>query len=242
MKKALVVFALREEFAPWKHRHAFRNSLPGALCARIGEVEVHVVLAGAGCRAFETIHEVAAHVHPDIAIITGVAAGLRTEWRTGDLFAAKSVTDSNFARAAAPDANLLALAFDCGAKPAATLMTLERIVRAVEKKRKLGEKADAADMESLPLMEHWARVGIPALALRVVLDPVDAPMTFDFEAAMAADGQIQAGKVIAQALRNPRLLPELIHLARQNRRVLQRLAEFLDRFIEAWDRGLGGTR
>jgi nucleoside phosphorylase len=241
MKKALVVFALREEFAPWKRRHAFRRSLPGAFSARIGEVEVYVALAGAGCPTIQTIREITDEVQPDAAIITGVAAGLRPEWRTGQVFAAKSVAGRDHSRVVTSDALLLALAKESGANAAGTLVTLDRIVRTVEEKRRLGESADAADMESLPLMEFWAARAIPALAARVILDPVDAPMTVDFEAAMDREGQIRTWKVAVQALRHPRLLPELVQLARQNRRALRCLAEFLDGFIGAWGCSVGET-
>src|SRR5579862_1312347 len=184
MKKILVTFALREEFAPWKRRHTFRDSLPAVSQARIGEAEVYVALAGAGGRTFESIKAITAQVQPHIAIITGTAAGLRPEWRPGEVFTAKSVCAPGGEPSVDSDSNLLGLAAKCGAKTASKLVTLEKIVRTVRGKQELGMIADAADMESLPLMQFWANRGIPALAARVILDPVNTPMTFDFEAAM----------------------------------------------------------
>jgi hypothetical protein len=91
-------------------------------------------------------------------------------------------------------------------------------------------------MESFPLMKEWSARGIPSLPLRVILDPVEMPMTCDFEAALDAHGQVRITKILAQLARRPRLLPNFLHLARQSRLVLMRLARFLDRFLEALDR------
>ncbi len=117
-----------------------------------------------------------------------------------------------------------------------TLITLPRIARTTAEKVRLASLADAADMESLPLMKQWSARGIPSLALRVILDPVEMPMTCDFEAAMDAHGQVRITRILAQLARRPQLLPDFLRLARQSRRVLKILARFLDRFFERLDR------
>ena len=132
--------------------------------------------------------------------------------------------------------NLIDLAVQCGAKPAPALITLPRIARTVAEKARLASLGDAADMESLPLMKQWSARGIPSLALRVILDPVEMPMTCDFEAAMDAHGQVRITQILAQLARRPQLLPDFLRLARQSRRVLIILARFLDRFFELLDR------
>ena len=129
------------------------------------------------------------------------------------------------------DPSLIRLAVECGAKPVPTLITLPRIVRTVEEKVRLASLGDAADMESFPLMTQWTDRAIPSLALRVILDPVEMPMTCDFESAMDAQGQVRIGKVLGQIARHPTLLPDFLHLAKQSRHVLKILAEFLDRFL-----------
>jgi hypothetical protein len=70
----------------------------------------------------------------------------------------------------------------------------------------------------------------------VILDPVEMPMTCDFEAALNVRGQVRITRILAQLARQPRLLPDFLHLARQSRRVLMILARFLDRFLELLDR------
>jgi len=131
---------------------------------------------------------------------------------------------------------LIDLALRCGAKLAPTLMTVPRIARTVKEKVQLANVADAADMESLILMQQWSACGVPSLPLRVILDPVEMPMTCDFESAMDVHGQVRIARILAQLAGRPRLLTDFLRVARQSRRSLLILAEFLDRFFES----LGG--
>jgi nucleoside phosphorylase len=238
MNKVLVAFALKEEFAPWRRRHGFRRvaspSHPVSV-GSFGSTEVYVALVGAGAPDAGHFEGLTTQFKPSLGIVTGVAAGLRPEWRPGDLLVAHSVTGPGGEAAIPSPAHLIDSAVRAGARPA-TLVTLPRIARTHEEKARLAALADAADMESLPLMKQWSTLGIPSLALRVILDPVEMPMTVDFESAMDAHGQVQIAKILAQLGRRPHLLPDFIRLARQSRRTLKILAQFLDRFFEELER------
>ncbi|MGA2986086.1 MAG: hypothetical protein ABSG32_19960 [Terriglobia bacterium] len=239
MTKVLVAFALKEEFAPWRRRHHFRpisiSPLP-VFVASLGATEVYVALTGAGAPDAYHFEDLMRQFIPDMAIVTGVAAGLKPEWRTGDLLVAQSVSGPDNATTFPGASNLIDLAVQCGAKPAPTLITLPRIARTIAEKVRLASWGDAADMESLALMKQWSTRGVPSIALRVILDPVDMPMTCDFEAAMDAHGRVRISPILAQLARSPELLPDFLRLARQSRRVLKVLASFLDRFFELLDR------
>jgi adenosylhomocysteine nucleosidase len=238
MTKVLVAFALKEELAPWRRRHHFRP-VPGfkypVSMTSFGSTEVYVALAGAGAPDAHHFHELTTQLTPSLGIVTGVAAGLKPEWRPGDLLVAQSVSGPDGDAGVPGDPNLIDLAVQCGAKPAPALMTLPRIARTAAEKARLASLADAADMESLPLMKQWSALGIPALALRVILDPVEMPMTCDFEAAMDAHGQVRIMRILAQVARQPQLLPDFLRLAMQSHRVLKILARFLDRLFERLD-------
>ena len=238
MTKVLVAFALKEEFAPWRRRHRFQsvaNSSHPVSLASFGSTDVYVALVGAGAPDAHHFNVLTTQFAPSLGIVTGVAAGLKPEWRPGDLLVAQSVTGPEGAAAIPATARLIDLAVRSGAKPA-TVITLPRIARTIEQKVRLAALADAADMECLPLMKQWSALGIPSLALRVILDPVEMPMTIDFEGTMDAHGQVQIAKILAQLARRPQLLPDFIHLAKQSRRALKILAHFLDRFFEQLDR------
>jgi adenosylhomocysteine nucleosidase len=239
MNKVLVAFALKEEFAPWRRRHRFypvSNSPHPAFTTSIGSSEIYVALAGAGAPQARYLPELTTQFKPSLGIVTGVAAGLKPEWRPGDLLVAQTVCGPDGKERISSAPNLIDLAVQCGAKPAPVLITLPHIARTIKEKVHLAALGDAADMESLPLMKQWSACGIPSLALRAILDPVEMPMTCDFEAAMDAHGQVQISRILGQLARRPQLLPDFLHLARQSRRSLLILARFLDRFFEHLDR------
>ena len=239
MRKVLVAFALKEEFAPWRRGHRFRPipvSPRSISVTTLGPTEVYVALTGAGGFDAHFFGDLMERFTPSLGIMTGLAAGLRPDWRPGDLLAAQSVCAADGKERVLCDPTLVDLALQCGAKPAAALITLPHVARTMEEKTRLASLGDAADMESFPAMKEWSARGIPSLALRAILDPVEMPMTCDFEAAFDAHGQVQITKILAQLARRPRLLPDFLHLARQSRLVLKRLAQFLDRFFEALDR------
>jgi adenosylhomocysteine nucleosidase len=233
MTNVLIAFALKEEFAPWRRRHAFR-AVPGspARVAHFGSTDVYAALIGAGAVDAHWLAGLIEQVEPKFALVTGVAAGLKPQWWPGDVLVAQTVCGPDGKESIAGDAELIHRALECGAKPAPVLITLPRIARTAEEKRSLASLGDAADMESLVVMKEWSELGIPALALRVILDPVEMPMTIDFEAAMDAHGQVRVTRVLAQLLRRPQLLPDLLRLARQNHRSTALLARFLDRFFQ----------
>ena len=213
----------------------YRAPCTASLRASFGSTEVYVALVGAGAPDAGHFEALTTRFKPSLGIVTGVAAGLKLEWRPGDLLVAHSVTGPGGEAAIPSPAHFIDLAVRAGARPA-TLVTLPRIARTQEEKARLAAQADAADMESLPLMKQWATLSVPALALRVILDPVEMPMTVDFESTMDAHGQVQIAKILAQLARRPQLLPDFIHLARQSRRTLKTLADFLDLFFEKLDR------
>lgn len=233
--RVLVAFAMKQELAPWRRRHQFlplSASPYFAAMAAIGAADVYVAVAGAGAPDAAHFDLLSGKFSPSLAIVTGVAAGLRPEWRPGDLLAAQAVTGPDQAGGIRSAAKWVDHAVQCGAKRAGTLVTLPRIARTPAEKKTWAPIADAADMESLPLMKQWQERGIPSLALRVILDPVETPMTCDFEAAMDLHGQVKITRLMAQLGRRPQLLPDFLRLAWQSRRALRLLARFLDRFFE----------
>jgi adenosylhomocysteine nucleosidase len=198
----------------------------------LGTTEVCVALTGAGAPDACHLDDLIAQFRPSMGIVAGVAAGLKPQWRPGDVLVAQSVADSHGKDAIPGDPQLMDLAGQCGAKLAPMLITLRHLARTVPEKVRLASFGEAADMESLILMKQWSSRGIPCLALRVILDSVETPMTVDFEAAMNRHGQIKMTQVVLQLARQPRLLPDFLRIARQSRRVATILARFLDQFFE----------
>ena len=239
MTKALVAFALKQEFAPWRRRHPFRrvsDSPHPVSVTSFGTTQVYVALAGTGAPDADQIRDLMMRFTPSVGIVTGVAAGLKPAWRSGDLLVAQSVSSEEGGTSIPCAPHLIDLAVQCGAKPTPVLITLPRIARTMAEKVRLASLADAADMESWALMKQWSACGLPSLALRVILDPAEMPMTCDFEAAMDSHGQVRISRILAQLACRPQLLPDFLRLTRESRRAFLILARFLDRFFELLDR------
>ncbi len=232
---ALVAFALKEEFAPWRRKRRFRtiaDSPHPVWSAFFGSMQVCVTLVGAGAPDADILDSLISRYQPSLAIVAGVAAGLKPHWRPGDIFVAESVTGPGMTGAISPPTRLVEIAASCGAKAARTLITVPRVVRTVREKTRLGSSADAVDMESTTLMNYWSARGVPAVALRAIVDPLEMAMRFDFEMAMDAHGQVKISRIFEQLARRPQLLPDLLRLARLSRKATLKLAGFLDHFFE----------
>jgi adenosylhomocysteine nucleosidase len=230
--KILVTFAVRAEFAPWQRRRNFLR-LPGdapMFEAAFGGAKVRAVLTGMGQEhALKAVQSALAY-RPDICISTGLAGSLRRGDRAGDMVAARLVSEVGEPVAVASHRELLALAVDCGARRIERLATSRTLVSQTGKKRELAAQAEAVDMESYTILAEAARCGVPAVAIRAIVDTVDFEMPYDFEQARDAQGQIRVTGVMAQVLRRPSGLPALLKLARDSRFAARRLADYLDAF------------
>ncbi len=238
INKVILAFAMKEELTPWRLRHRFQefsDSPQPISFTTIGSMQIYPLLCGAGAIDLRDLNDLTVRIGPSAGIIAGVAAGLKPEWRPGDLLAAKNVSGTGREPSFPAHPTLVKLAMNCGAKAAPVLLTVPHIIRTVEEKIGWAIRGDAADMESMHLMKLWAARGIPSLALRVILDSAEMPMICDFESAMDVHGQVQISKILAQLTRHPQRISDFLHLARQSRRVLRRLAEFLDIFLGQLD-------
>jgi nucleoside phosphorylase len=230
--KILVTFAVRAEFAPWQRRRNFLR-LPGDVPvfeARFGGAQVRAILTGMGQDHALATAKKSFGYRPDICISTGLAGSLREGYRPGDIVAARLVSEVGEPVAVASHRELLGVAVDCGARQIERLATSKTLVAKAGQKRELGSQAEAVDMESYTILAEAACCGVPAVAIRAISDTADFDVPYDFERAKDAQGQIRVMGVLAQVLRKPSHLPELLKLARDSRYAARRLADFLDVF------------
>ena len=238
MNKVLIAFAMKEEFSPWEHRHNFRTIWVAdhPVCkTSFGATEVLVALTGAGARDASHLPALIDQTSPPVGIVCGVAGGLKPEWRPGDMLVAQSVSGPAGEEKLSSDPALICLAVQCGAKPAPVLVSLPRIASTVAEKARWANLGDGAHMATFTLMEQLHERGIPALALRAIVDPVEMAMPCDFETALDARGQVQMTRLLSQLARRPRALPKFLRFALLSRRATSHLARFLDRFLERLD-------
>src|SRR6202140_376843 len=116
--KILVTFAVRSEFAPWQRRRNFLR-LPGdwpVFEATFGGAQVQAILTGMGPDHALGAAKRSFGYKPDICISTGLAGSLRSEYRPGDILAARLVSEAGEPVAVASHRELFSVAMDCGAR------------------------------------------------------------------------------------------------------------------------------
>lgn len=199
--------------------------------AMFGGARVRAILTGMGQDHALNAAKRSFAYKPDICISTGLAGSLRSGYRPGDILAARLVSEVGEPVAVASHRELLSTAVDCGARQIERLATSRTLVARAEQKRLLGIEAEAVEMESYTILAEAARCGVPTVAIRAISDTVEFDMPYDFGRARDARGQIRVMGVVAQVLRRPSGLPDLMRLARDSRFASRRLAGFLDAYV-----------
>lgn len=236
--KVLLTFALESEFAPWRRRHDFRPTRCAGVPAFRASWEgigVTVVLTGAGPR--QAADAAASIPRPEweeagLFLSAGLAGALRPEYRLGDLLAARSVVTTDRSEPAVEiDAELISLAGQCGARIVDRFLTAGEVAGTAKEKQRLGETADAVEMESFGLLKQASVRGIPAVAVRAVSDTVDEDLPLDMNQVFTEAGQVSISRVLGQVVRRPQALPGLMRLGRQSQDAAESLARFLDVYL-----------
>jgi adenosylhomocysteine nucleosidase len=243
--RILVTLAVEAEFAPWRKLREFRKHSAGAeeyFAARIGGAEVNVVLTGVGAKSawLRTTKRVW-DGDVDICVSSGLAGGLRPEYRPGDILAAKEVQAISGKRIVASDAKLVQLAEDHGARAVGSFYSADRVIGSASEKRELGRVADAVEMESGEVLYETGVLGAQVVAIRGISDVVDEDLPLDFNRVMTPAGDVSIPKVLGEVVRHPLSAPALVRFGKQSRMAGERLGAFLDRYLEGVVASLGAT-
>lgn len=198
--------------------------------AMFGGAQVRALLTGMGQEHALNASKYAFAYRPDLCVSTGLAGSLRSEFRPGEVLAARLVSEAGEPFAVASHPTLLSTAVDCGARQIERMATSKTLVARAEQKKQLGSEAEVVEMESYTILAEAARSGVPAVAIRAISDTADFNMPYDFERARDAHGQIRTIGVLSQVLRRPAGLPSLLKLSRNTHFAARRLADFLDAF------------
>jgi len=87
------------------------------------------------------------------------------------------------------------------------------------------------EMESAAVARVAATHGIPFLAMRAISDPWDEELDFTIDEFCDDTMRIRPAKVLATILRRPRIIPQLIRLARNSRIAATGLASAMERLL-----------
>ena len=242
--RILVTFAVEAEFAPWRKLRKFAKSVElasrysgvaAAYAARAADDRIEILLTGIGRESCEQIfsnHRSAPAERPDIVISSGLAGALRQNFKPGDVVVARKTRTLNNELNVDSDLSYLRLATDSGAIPIDTLITAERTVPTAEEKGRLAYSGEVVEMESAPILTHFARWGVPVLALRGISDSANEDLPLDFDRCLTPRGEIRPMNLINQIVRRPGNLPNLVRFGRQSHQAAQNLAQFMDKFVE----------
>jgi adenosylhomocysteine nucleosidase len=240
--KILITFALESEFAPWRATRSFRSSRLGAAAAHHAEVagaEVLVVLTGVGprlaaLRAAELMRAEADSIQ--LCISSGLAGAVKADYAIGQILAARAVRSEGLSRDRGSNllecsAALTSFAEECGATIVNRFYTSERAIGTPEEKERLGQLADAVDMESFAVLTEAAASGIPGIAIRAVSDLADESLPLDMNQVFTQNGHLSVPRVLGQMARHPGAMPGLMKLGKQSKTAAESLARFLDRYV-----------
>lgn len=232
------MFALKNEFAPWRAMWAFRAARWGPAnvhVARFGGAEVGVLLTGVGRRqAARKIAEINFESCGSIecVISSGLAGGLRPEYTIGEVLAAKYVlSDGADSPPVSSSAHLMNLALECGATAVDSFFSADHVISSADEKRGIGALANAVEMESFEVLRGAAGMGIPAIAVRAVSDSLEEDLPVDMNRIFTADGEVSIPRVLGEVGRRPAAIPGLVRLGRRSRAAAESLAFFLNSYV-----------
>ncbi len=231
--KIVVTFAVDWELRPWRKLRFFRSDPSDGRIfrANLGETEILAILTGVGPQNAVQALRSCLKESPDLCIISGLAGGLKSEHRSGDILAARTVCQQTGAAFLASNESLFNQAVECGAKAAGQFVSVAKVVRTIKEKLQLGALADAVDMESFAVMEAMHVSGVPSIAIRSIADEVELELMCDFERALDNSGRVRMTQVLGQVALAPQEIWPLIKFGIVSSRAAARLARYLDAYI-----------
>ncbi len=235
--KVLVTFAVDDEFAPWRKLRTFQRIEEEkdveAYRSSVGDLEICALLTGIGGeKAWVNATRLIWNLDVDICISSGLAGGLRPEHKVGEVVVARQVEATQWKRRMDCDEDMVGAAIQCGAKGVQLMYSTDHVVVSAAEKSELGKVADVVDMESGEILYEAMAFGARVIAIRAISDSSEEDMPIDFNRVVNKEGDVSIPRVLGEVLKRPTSLPSLMRFGRQSRAVAEKLAGFLDRYVE----------
>ncbi len=237
--KIVIITAMPEESgAVMQRAECLETSLPGGRKSyriRLAGHEVTLLEAGMGMLNAGWGASTLAAAEPDLMISAGFGGAVLEGLKVGDAVMAEQVLHWSgseletvavgfYGRNAVADA----LSIRRGA-----FITSDEILnkRSLAQKLPSGAVNPVVEMESAAVARVAAAHGIPFLALRVISDPWNEELGFSIDEFCDDGMRIRPAKVLGVILRRPRIIPQLIRLARNSRTAAVGLARTMERLL-----------
>jgi len=239
-----VVAALKEELTGYLASGRYRET------GREGDVRwfespssrhVAVVLGGIGREAIESAARFAlSRYAPDLVVSAGFAGGVRPEFRPGDLvlcdqtWSVEGPPERWSVESAQVTATKIELVRELEALRTGAIrgdcLSVPQVVTGRTMKGWIGSHFPVAiiDMESYWVSLAAAGYGVPMIAVKSVVDPVEQTLPPLVAKMAGGHGAPRWASALGSVLARPGQLPDLLRLASQARAARESLARFLD--------------
>lgn len=244
--RVLVTFAVDEEFAPWRKLRHFRFIDYDGLrlwTRNSAGVEITALVTGIGTQAAAQAMGLMMRMadeerYFDICISSGLAGALKDGLKPGDIIApqvllAEQIHADSASEKLRVDDELRQRALGAGAICSDCLFTTEKVLVKAQQKQTCASRAQSVDMESFEIVKQAKAWGARTVVLRAISDLAEEDLPIDFNRTISKENQISVAKVVIELAKNPWVLPRLLRFGKQSRSAAQRLAAFLDGYVQA---------
>ena len=252
--RVLVTFAVDAEFAPWRKLRAFRHIDYDGLqlwCTVAGTVQITVLVTGIGtessAQAMGLMMQMAdENKHFDVCVSSGLAGALDEALMPGDIIAPQSLIAEN-KHSEAPSEQLKVhpelrkQAVAMGAIAADCLLTSHQVMAKASAKRACSSKAQSVDMESFEIVKEAQAWGAQSVVVRAISDSAKEDLPINFNLTLSKKQQVSVSKIVWQLAKNPVALPAVLRFAAQSRKAAEKLARFLDAYVQTMASGGQGS-
>jgi nucleoside phosphorylase len=239
--KVLVTFAVEAEFAPWRKLRRFRSIDYDGLRlwkTNAGDAEITALVTGIGtesaARAMDLMMRMADDgCNFDVCVSSGLAGALCEGLAPGDVIAPRVLmTEGRDSECMKVDELLRTQALGEGAIASDCLFTTQEVLLTASDKRTHAPKAQLVDMESFEIVKDARAWGARSVVVRAISDAAKEDLPINFNRTLTKDKQVSVTKVVVELLRNPFALPGLLRFGKQSRHAAERLANFLDAYVQ----------
>jgi adenosylhomocysteine nucleosidase len=242
-----IVVAMPEEVRPilrrfGSHRKEQAGQFP-VYHLRLDGRSLTLIQSGMGLKkAAAATDELIAYAKPRILISAGFAGGVRKGLAVGDVVLAGQALA--LSEGVLSDAGTLenerllaALADHFSGQPfriaGGTTVTTRSIVHKGTADQLIAKEIvnPVLDMETSAVAETAARSGIPLVAVRAISDDAEEELLFSLDEITDREQNIRIGKVLLTIAKNPRILPQMLRLAKNSKLAGSNLAIVLERLV-----------